>query len=199
MFKMCTCISTLIYVLTWLPMSVPPNLNSFMKTWVPLCDILCLSQSTYFWSHTIVRMCTCIITCIYVHLTPHFSLMPCRELHGKMCAPVWQHFVSHSPHYVASTCMECVHAPVHVLMWTWVLNSAPSPIHSYFGSSVWQCVYCSYLFSVSTPCLECVHALVHVFMSTWLPMLAPPHLNSYMKTWVALCGIVCLLQLLYFG
>ena len=77
MFKMCTCISTLIYVLTWLPMSVPPNLNSFMKTWVPLCDIVCLSQSAYFWSHTFVRMYTCINTCIYVHLTPHFSLMPC--------------------------------------------------------------------------------------------------------------------------
>ena len=75
--KMCTCISTLIYVLTWLPMSVPSNLNSFMKTWVPLCDIVCLSQSAYFWSHTFVRMCTCINTCIYVHLTPHFSVIHC--------------------------------------------------------------------------------------------------------------------------
>ena len=76
MFKMCTCISTLIYVLTWLPMSVPPNLNSFMKTWVPLCDIVCLSQSTYFWSHTFVRMCTCISTCVYVHLTPSITSNP---------------------------------------------------------------------------------------------------------------------------
>ena len=77
LFKMCTCISTLIYVLTWLHMSVPPHLYSFMKTWMPLCDIVCLSQSAYFWLHTFVRMCTCISTCIYVHLTPHFSLIPC--------------------------------------------------------------------------------------------------------------------------
>ena len=49
LFKMCTCISTLIYVLTWLCISAPSHLNSFMKTWVPLCGIVCLSQSTYFW------------------------------------------------------------------------------------------------------------------------------------------------------
>ena len=77
LFKMCTCISILIYVLTWLPMFDPPHLNSFMKTWVPLCEFVCLSQSAYFWWHTFVRMCTCISTCIYVHLTSHFSLMPC--------------------------------------------------------------------------------------------------------------------------
>ena len=32
LFKMCTCISTLIYVLTWLPTFAPPHLKSFMKT-----------------------------------------------------------------------------------------------------------------------------------------------------------------------
>ena len=114
LFSMCTCISTCIYVhltphvfstsycshptsvhasvhefmSTWLPMSALSHLNSFMKTWVPLCDIVCLSESSYFWSHTFVRICTCISTCIYVHLTPHFSLIPCGLLHGKMCVPV---------------------------------------------------------------------------------------------------------------
>ena len=77
LFKMCTCISTLIYVLTWLCMSVPPHLNSFMRTWVPLCDIVCLSQSAWdFWSHTFVRMCTCISTCIYANLSSEFCSSP---------------------------------------------------------------------------------------------------------------------------
>ena len=31
---------------------------------------------------------------------------------------------------VSPTCMECVHASVYVFMSTWVLNSAPSPMHS---------------------------------------------------------------------
>ena len=76
LFKMCTCISTLIYVHTWLCTSVPPHLNSFMKTWVPLCDIVCLSQSAYFYSHTFVRMCTCISIWVYVHLTPQITSNP---------------------------------------------------------------------------------------------------------------------------
>ena len=163
------------------------------------CVTLCVCHNQPISGHT--PLSECIHASIHVFM---FIWLPISvwclvdsyiERYVPLCGSI---FVSHSPHYVASTCMECVHAPVHVLMWTWVLNSAPSPIHSYFGSSVWHCLYCSYLFSVPTPCLECVHASVHVFMSTWLPMLAPHHLNSYMKTWVALCGIVCLLHSAYF-
>ena len=179
--------------------------NVYMHQYMYLCSSDSPFQFDALWIVTWKDVCACVALCVCsnysilgntpwfkcVHASVHvfmFIWLPISvwcpvDSYMERCVPLCGSiFVSHSPHYVASTCMECVHAPVHVLMWTWVLNSAPSPIHSYFGSSVWQCVYCSYLFSVSTPCLECVHALVHVFMSTWLPMLAPPHLNSYMKT-----------------
>ena len=37
---------------------------------------LCASQSSHFCSNTLVRMCSCIITCIYVHLTPYVRFTP---------------------------------------------------------------------------------------------------------------------------
>ena len=64
------------FMSTWLPMSAPLLMHSLKETWVPLCGIMCLSHSPYFWTHTLVRMCTCISTCIYVHPTPHVSSTP---------------------------------------------------------------------------------------------------------------------------
>ena len=44
------------------PMSGPPPMDSYMESWVPLCVIACVSQSPYFCSYTLFRMCTCIST-----------------------------------------------------------------------------------------------------------------------------------------
>ena len=75
----------------------------------------------------------CVYALVHVYMSTWLPMSTQTNLHSYMerwvplCGRI---FVSHSPHYVASTCMECVHASVHVLMWTWVLNSAPSPMHS---------------------------------------------------------------------
>ena len=59
-------------------MSVSHPLNSYMETWVPLCGTVVVSQWPHFCSHTLVRMYTCISTCIHVHLTPHVCSSPIR-------------------------------------------------------------------------------------------------------------------------
>ena len=63
LFRMCTCISTWIYVyLTWNSTSGQPPMDSYMEIWVPLCVTLSMSHSPWLWSHTLFRMCTCIST-----------------------------------------------------------------------------------------------------------------------------------------
>ena len=59
----------------WLPMSVHPlGIVTWNHgyPWVALY----VSQSSYFYSNTLVKMCLCIVTCIYVHLTPYIRLTP---------------------------------------------------------------------------------------------------------------------------
>ena len=65
-----------VFMSTQLPMLAQPPMDSYMETWVPLCDTVSVSQSHCFWSHTLVRMCTCISTCIQVHLTPEVCSTP---------------------------------------------------------------------------------------------------------------------------
>ena len=49
-------------------LSGPPPIDICMGSWVPLCVTACVSQSPYFCSYTLFRLCTCISTWIYVHL-----------------------------------------------------------------------------------------------------------------------------------
>ena len=116
----------------------------------------------------------CVYALVHVYMSTWLPMSTQTNLHSNMerwvplCGRI---FVSHSPHYVASTCMECVHASVHVLMWTWVLNSAQSPMHSDMETWVSVCgtVYVAVIsFLFPHLVLECVHALVHVFMPTWV-------------------------------
>ena len=53
------------------PMSGPASMDIYMESWVPLCVTASVSQSPYFCSYTLFRMCTCISTWIYVYLTPY--------------------------------------------------------------------------------------------------------------------------------
>ena len=69
----CVHVSVHKFMSTFLSMSGPHPLHTLMSSWVPLYGSVFVSQSQHFWSHTLFRMCTCIRTYIYVHLTPHVS------------------------------------------------------------------------------------------------------------------------------
>ena len=58
-----------IFMSTLLLMLAQPPMDSYIEGWVPLCFTVCVSLSPCLWSDTLFRMCTCISTCNYVHLT----------------------------------------------------------------------------------------------------------------------------------
>ena len=80
------CVHELVHVFmsTWLSMLAKPPMDSYMERWVPVCGTVCVSQSPWLWSHTLVRMCTCINTCTYVHLTLHV----CSTHQSEVGAPI---------------------------------------------------------------------------------------------------------------
>ena len=126
---LCVNASVHVFMSTWLPMSAPLTMHSLMETWVPVCGIVCLSQSPYFWTHTLVRMCTCISICIYVHQfrsapLPVHSFAP-PPLHsyiaGCSCMTVLWLCPSHLTS-VPTPWLECVYASVYVFMSTSLLH-----------------------------------------------------------------------------
>ena len=157
-----------------------------------------------------------------------YACAPDSQHHLKtLCIVIWKHgyfcmALCLCPTPLISVpipCLECIHAPVHEFMFTWLPMSAPSlsivwwkhgclcvalcPCLLHPLCIVWwkpgcpctaECLCPSHLISVPTPCLGCVHASVHVFISTWLPMLVQCPMNSYMETWVLVCGSVCVSQ-----
>ena len=69
----CVLASVHVFMSIWLPILGSSPLQSYIETWVSLCTTVCVYQSSHFWYHTLVRMCTCISTCIYVHLTSNIT------------------------------------------------------------------------------------------------------------------------------
>ena len=57
--------------LPYTPCLIHTPMDSYMESWVHQCVSACVSQSCYFCSYTLFRMCTCISTWIYVHLTAY--------------------------------------------------------------------------------------------------------------------------------
>ena len=117
LFRMCTCIRTW-FVSTQLHMLGQPPLDSYMKTSVPLCGSLCVSQSSCLWSHTLIKMCTCISTCILVNVTIHVCFIPplnsYMESWVALCGSV---AVSQSPHFCSHTLVRmsvCISTCIHV-------------------------------------------------------------------------------------
>ena len=135
------CVYASVHVLmsTWVPNSSPPPLHSYMETGVPMCGTVCMFQSVHFWSHTLFRTCTCLSTCIYVHLTPHVSSTPYGWLHGNLCSCMWHCVCPHHPPSDPTPWLKCVHASVHVYMSTWVTMSASPSLHSYIET--WVLLY----------------------------------------------------------
>ena len=72
------CVHASVHILmsTWVPNSAQPPLPSYMEIWVLVCGTVCMFQLVHFWSHTLIKICTWIRTCIYVHLTPLVSSTP---------------------------------------------------------------------------------------------------------------------------
>ena len=101
LFRMCICISTFIYVHLTAHVHAAPPMHSLIETWVPLFGIVCLSQSPYFWSHTLVG----VYMHQYMYLCPpdsQYHLKPLHTVtwkHGCPCVALWvslTHFCSHT-------------------------------------------------------------------------------------------------------
>ena len=102
--------------------------------------------------------------------------------------------------FIPTTCIECVHASVHVFMFIWLPISCYPPFivtWKHWCHCVPLCDYSSNPTFGSTPWLECVHASVHGLLSTWLPISSSPDRYTYMDRWIPLCLTVCVFQSLY--
>ena len=157
-----------------------------------ICGTLCVFKSLYFCPYTLFRMCTCISTSIYVHLTYHVCSTHYTLLHGNMGSSL-RHCVccSHSTS-VPTPQLECVYASVHVFLSTWLQMSLEISMHSYVETWVTMyglCLFPGHLISVPIPCLECVYASVHLLMSVWV-LNSAPSLHRCMETWVHMCVTV---------
>ena len=69
----CVYASVHVFMSTWLPVVAKPL---WIATWKPGYHCVCVSYSPCFWSHTLIKMWTCISTCIQVHLTPEVCSNP---------------------------------------------------------------------------------------------------------------------------
>ena len=151
------------------PCLLPPPMLSFLETWLPLFVTVSVSHSPCLCSHTLFKMCTCIITWIYVHLTVCPCIPVCLCPTHLICVP--------------TPCLECVQSSVHEFMSTWLPMYGSSPYAQFDGNS-----QSPHLFP--SPCLECVHASVHEFMSTWLSSSGTAPVHTLMSSWVPLYGSV---------
>ena len=178
---MCSCISTYIYVHPTPHVSSTPyallhgNLDS--SVW----QCVCVSQSPYHWSHTLIKMYTSISTCIHVHLTYHvcFTFLNSYmetwvSLCGSVCVCL---YVLQSSCFGPTPWLKCVHASVHVIMSIWVQNIGTSTLHSYMETWVPGCgTVCMFqpvhfwshtLFRIGTCISACiyVHPNAHVTLT----------------------------------
>ena len=133
LFRMCTCISTCIYVHPDCPCMVQPCMHSLMEIWVPLfVTVHGFPVTLHLWSHTLFRTCTCIITWIYVH--PWLPISGPPPMHSLMetCVCLCMAVCLFPSHLICvpTPCLECVHASVYKFMSTWLSMSGPHPLHS---------------------------------------------------------------------
>ena len=131
------------YMCTWLPMSTPYPMHSLMETWVPLCGIVCSSQSPYFCSPTLVRMCTCISTWIYVHLTAHVCSIPMHSLMESWVPLYVSVFVSQSPYFCSLTLFRmctCISTCIYVHLTAHVCSTPMHSLMANLGAPLGQCV-----------------------------------------------------------
>ena len=114
----CVHASVHVFVSIGLPMLAKPSMDSYMETWVPLYGNVCVFQSPWFWSLTLIKMCTCITVCIHVHMATHVCFTLFEWLYENLSATVWQCVcVSQSPwlwfHTLIKMC-TCINTCIHV-------------------------------------------------------------------------------------
>ena len=126
----CVHASIHIYICTWLPMSTPCPMHSLMETWVPLCGIVCLSQSPY---SIPLPWLECVHALVQQFMSTwlHMSAQTLCIVWWKPGCPCMS--VCLCPSHPASgqtPWLECVHAPLHEIMSTWLPMLAQPPMDS---------------------------------------------------------------------
>ena len=91
------------FMSTQLPRYAPLPMHNLMETWVPVCGIVCLAQSPYFWTHTLVRMCTCISTWFMSTWLSMFAPCPMHSLVESWVSLYVSVFVYQSPKFCSNT------------------------------------------------------------------------------------------------
>ena len=176
---------------TWLLMSGPPPMHSLMHTWVSL-------YGSVFVSSHLISVATPCLECVHASVHEFMS-----TFHPMSCPPLWivtwkvgcpcvsLHVCPSHLIFVATPCLECVHASVHEFMSTCLLMSGPPPMHSLMET--WVPLYvsvfvsqsphfcCHTLFRMCTCTSTCiyVHLTAHV---------CPTPMHSLTETWVSLYG-----------
>ena len=143
--------------------------------WKPGCPCmavcLCLSHLISV-LHTLFGMFTCISTWIYVYLTAPCLVHPLWIVTWKVgCPCVSLHVCPSHLIFVATPCLECVHASVHEFMSTWLLMFGPPPMHSLMGT--WVPLYGSVFVSQSS--YFCSPTLFRLCMCISTSYLCPPY------------------------
>ena len=151
-----------------------------------------VSQSPCLWSHTLVRMCICISTWIYVHLTAHVCFYPMHSLMERWVPLYVSMFVSQSSHFCSTLCLECVHTSVHEFMSIWLPISAPQPVNSLMET--WGvCWSPSPYFLSHTLVRMCTCISTSIYVHLTVPVCSTP-MHSLVETWVLLYGSVFVSQ-----
>ena len=139
----CVHASVHVFVLTWLHMLAKPPMDSYMETWVPICDTVCVSQSPFLCSQTLIKMCTCISACIHVHLTYNVCFIPLNsymEIWVPLCGSVdvsqWPHFYSHTLVRMCTCISTCIHVHLTPHVCATHQSQVGAPIGG--GSSYWK-------------------------------------------------------------
>ena len=139
------------------------------------------------WATLLVRMCICISTSVHMCLTPHVCCITVAQIHQYLyaCAP-------------GSPCL--LHCPCKVTWKTWV------PLFGTVCMSQPLLFWSHILVTCISTCVH-VHLTSHVCSSTFAQMhqylyiCAPDYLCLFhclcpvtWKTWLSLCGTVCVSQ-----
>ena len=123
-------------------------MHTLMETLVPVCGIVCLSQSPYFLTHTLVRMCT-------MHQYMNFMFpwlsapLPMHSLMESWVPLYCSVFMSQSPHFCSPTLVRmctCISTCIHVhLIYHVCFTFLNSDMETWVPLYGRMCVCCSQL------------------------------------------------------
>ena len=191
LFRMCTCISTWIYI-PQLPMHGP---TLGIISWKPGCP--CMAVCLYP-SH-LISVATHFLECVHASVHEFMSIWlpmsgpPPSHSFKENWVPLYSSvFLSQASHFCSYTLFRmctCIYVPLLPML---AQPPVDSCMETWSAPMLWcVCVCAWHPACVATPSLECVQSAVHEFMSTWLPMSLPSPMHSFMESCVPLCVTVC--------